>query len=103
MAAERLSVRKIREVLRLSAKGLTHRQISRSLSISHNTAASYLRRAAAAGVDAEAAESLDDVALIVSTPDKKWTDTTVQNWTLSSHVCLRCRHSTSLVRLWARV
>ena len=66
MAAERLSVRKIREVLRLSAKGLTHRQISRSLSISHNTAASYLRRAAAAGVDAEAAESLDDVALIAA-------------------------------------
>ena len=52
MAAERLSVRKIREVLRLSAKGLTHRQIGRSLSISHNTAAGYLRRAAEAGLDA---------------------------------------------------
>jgi len=52
MAAERLSVRKIREVLRLSAKGLTHREIGRSLSISHNTAAEYLRRAANAGIDA---------------------------------------------------
>ena len=66
MAAERLSVRKIREVLRLSAKGLTNRQIGRSLDISHNTAASYLRRAAAAGVDREAAEALDDVALMAA-------------------------------------
>ena len=66
MAAERLSVRKIREVLRLSAKGLTHRQIGRSLSISHNTAAGYLRRAAEADVDAAAAEALDDVALVAA-------------------------------------
>ncbi|MEX2539853.1 MAG: IS21 family transposase [Actinomycetota bacterium] len=63
MAAERLSVRKIREVLRLAAKGHTQRQIGRSLSISHNTAAGYLRRAAAAGIDAAAAEALDDLAL----------------------------------------
>jgi DNA-binding NarL/FixJ family response regulator len=54
MAAERLSVRKIREVLRLAAKGHTHREIGRSLSISHNTVAGYQRRAAAAGVDAVA-------------------------------------------------
>ena len=63
MAAERLSMQKIREVLRLAAKGLTHRQIGRSLSISHNTAATYLRRAAGAGIDAAAAEMLDDAAL----------------------------------------
>ena len=63
MAAVRLSVRKIREVLRLSAKGLTHREIGRSLSISHNTAAEYLRRAAKAGIDAAMVDGLDDVAL----------------------------------------
>jgi hypothetical protein len=63
MAAERLSMRKIREVVRLSAKGLTHRQIGRSLRISHNTAAGYLRRAAAAGLDAAAVEALEDGAL----------------------------------------
>jgi len=63
MAAERLSVRKIREVLRLAAKGHTHREIGRSLSISHNTVAGYQRRAAEAGLDAVAAEAMDDAAL----------------------------------------
>jgi transposase len=66
MAAERMSVRKIREVLRLSAKGLTHRQIGRSLRISHNTAAGYLRRVAAAGLEVAAAEALDDGALMAA-------------------------------------
>lgn len=64
MAAERLSVRKIRDVLRLTSKGLTHRQIGRSLSISHNTAAGYLRRVAEAGMSATEAEALDDVELV---------------------------------------
>jgi DNA-binding CsgD family transcriptional regulator len=36
-------------VLRLASKDLTHRQIGRSLNISHNTAAGYLRRVAEAG------------------------------------------------------
>lgn len=64
MAAERLSVRKIREVLRLASKGLTHRQIGRSLNISHNTAAGYLRRVADAGLSMMELEALDDVALV---------------------------------------
>ncbi len=63
MAAERLSMRKIREVLRLTAAGLTHREIGRSLSISHNTAALYVRRAEAAGLTWPAADDLDDAAL----------------------------------------
>jgi transposase len=64
MPAERLSVRKIREVVRLESKGLTHRQIGRSLLISHNTAAGYLRRVAAAGLSAAEVEALDDVELV---------------------------------------
>ena len=50
MAAERLSMRKIKELLRLKAAGHTNRAIARSLSISHSTVQAYLCRAAAAGV-----------------------------------------------------
>jgi transposase len=50
--AERLSMRKIKEVLRLKFElGLGNRQIARSCSINHNTVADYLRRAKAAGLD----------------------------------------------------
>ena len=50
MAAERLSMRKIKELLRLQAAGHGERAIGRSLAISHSTVKAYLRRAAAAGV-----------------------------------------------------
>jgi transposase len=63
MAAKRLSVRKVREVLRLAAAGMSRRQIGQSLRISHNTAAHYLRQARAAGLSAEEAAGLDDTAL----------------------------------------
>ncbi len=46
MSMKRLSMRKIKEVLRLSYElGLTSRIIGRSLSISHPTVLSYLSRA----------------------------------------------------------
>jgi hypothetical protein len=47
MAAERLSMRKIREVLRLRALGQSAGSIGRSLNIGENTVRRYLRRAAA--------------------------------------------------------
>ena len=51
MSAEKLSMRKIKEVLRLKFElGLGNRQIARSCSINHSTVADYLRRAEAAGV-----------------------------------------------------
>lgn len=50
MAAERLSMRKIIEVLRLSAAGHSDRAIARSVRISHSTVREYRRRAEAAGV-----------------------------------------------------
>jgi hypothetical protein len=50
MAARRLSVRKIREVLRLGAEGLSDREIGRSLRIGKNTVRRYRTRAEAAGV-----------------------------------------------------
>lgn len=63
MAAERLSMRKLREVLRLHALGHSRRAIGRSVQISHNTAALYLRRAEQVGVSWPACEALDDDAL----------------------------------------
>jgi len=63
MAAERLSVRKIREVLRLHALGLSRRDIGRSAGISHNTAGLYISRAEEAGLSPAAAEALDDTEL----------------------------------------
>ena len=50
MAARRLSVRKIREVLRLGAEGLSDREIGRSLNIGKNTVRRYRARAETAGV-----------------------------------------------------
>ena len=52
MPAERLSMRKIKEVLRLKFElGLPNRQIARSCSINHSTVADYLNRAGAAGLN----------------------------------------------------
>ncbi len=50
MAAERLSMRKIKEVLRLQAAGHSKRAIARSLAIGHSTVREYQHRAAAAGL-----------------------------------------------------
>ena len=52
MPAERLSMRKIKEVLRLKYQlGLADRQVARSCAINHNTVGDYIRRAQAAGLD----------------------------------------------------
>ena len=48
--AERLSMRTIKEVLRLRAAGHGDREIARSLAISHSTVAAYLSGAESAGV-----------------------------------------------------
>ena len=51
MAQERLTMRKIAEVLRLKWEcGLSNRAVARSCSISHSTVAEYLRRAQEAGL-----------------------------------------------------
>jgi len=64
MSRERLSMRKIKEVLRLSFEaGLTAREIGRSLSISHPTVLNYLSRARAEGLGWPLPEGLSDVAL----------------------------------------
>ena len=50
MAAERLSMRKIIEVLRLAAAGHSDRAIARSVGTAHSTVREYRRRAEVAGV-----------------------------------------------------
>ena len=50
MPARRLSVRKIKEVLRLNASGKSNRKIAVSCGIGRSTVAEYLCRAADAGL-----------------------------------------------------
>ncbi|MGH8441833.1 MAG: IS21 family transposase [Nevskiaceae bacterium] len=50
MPKERLSMRKIREVLRLTAAGVTARQVAKIVGVARSTVADCLRRCAAAGL-----------------------------------------------------
>ena len=50
MPAERVSMRRVREILRLKHGGASDRQIARSLSLARSTVAVTLERAAAAGL-----------------------------------------------------
>ena len=64
MPAKRLSMRKIKEVLRLKFElQLKNREIARSCSIPHSTVANYLRRAGAAGLSWPLPPELDDATL----------------------------------------
>ena len=63
MAQQRLPMRKIRDVLRLSAAGLSKRQIAASLGIGPTAAGACLRRAREAGVGWPVPDHLDDAAL----------------------------------------
>ena len=63
MPAERLSMRKIREVLRLAAQGRSTRQIAQSLDLGRTTVWQHLKRAQAAGITWPVPEELDDQAI----------------------------------------
>jgi transposase len=64
MPAKRLSMRKIKEVLRLKFDlKLKNREIARSCSIPHSTVANYLRRAGAAGLAWPLPADFDSAAL----------------------------------------
>jgi len=66
MTQERLTMRKIREVLRLKWEcGLKNRAIARSCSISHSTVSEYLQRAKAAGLSWPLPADLDEDALFL--------------------------------------
>lgn len=63
MAKERLSMRKIKEILRLKSMGLSSRQIALSVKIARSTVADYLERAQKAQLTWPIPADLDDVAL----------------------------------------
>jgi transposase len=63
MAAERLSMRKIKEVLRLQAAGQSQRAIAHSVAVARSTVKEYLQRAAAAGLVWPLPEDMTDSAL----------------------------------------
>ncbi|CAH1662231.1 MULTISPECIES: IS21 family transposase [unclassified Chelatococcus] len=64
MPTERLSMRRIRELLRLKYEnGLSSRTIAASLGISKGAVGAYLSRARAAGLDWPLPEAMDDTAL----------------------------------------
>lgn len=65
MPAERIAMRRIREVLRLKHEcALSHSQIAQVLRVSKGTVSNYLNQAAAAGITHNAALGLDDAALM---------------------------------------
>ena len=63
MPTERLSMRKLKEILRLHAAGHSQHQISRSCGVARSTVAQYIQRAEAAGLPWPLPESLDQAAL----------------------------------------
>ena len=64
MAATRLLMRRLRELLRLKyAVGLTHRAIAQACAVGLGTVSEYLARATAAGVHWPLPDDLDDAAL----------------------------------------
>src|SRR5687767_7299503 len=63
MPRERLSMRKIREVLRLHSLGVSGREISWTLKVGVGTVSDYLARAKVAGLGWPLPDDLDDAAL----------------------------------------
>jgi len=63
MPTQRLSMRRIREVLRLRHQGLTERIIARMIGVSNGVAHGYLRRARLAGLTWPLPEGMDDEGL----------------------------------------
>ncbi len=64
MPAERLTMRKVKEVLRLKlGQGLSERQVARSCSIARSTVAEYICRAKRAGISWPLPEGLDESEL----------------------------------------
>src|SRR5438093_9081032 len=64
MAATRLLMRRLRDVLRLKFDvGLSHRAIAQACTVGLGTVTTYLQRAAAAGLAWPLPDDLDDAAL----------------------------------------
>jgi len=66
MPAERLSMRQVKEILRLKANGLSNRQIGKSMQMSPGSVCRYLQRATASGLNWPLPEGMSDKWLRVS-------------------------------------
>ena len=101
MPKERLSMRKIREVLRQKAEKRSLRQIANGLGIGRGTVSDYLLRAKAAGLSWPLADGLDDHALeaaLFPPPPDPATRRPLPDWTYI-HKELKRKHVT-LALLW---
>lgn len=95
-------MRKITEVLRLDAEGLSQREIATSVGVSKTAVREYLRRAAHAGLSWPLAEGTDDVALEAALfpAPVPVEHRPVPDWR-SVHRELKCpRHHVTLRLLW---
>ena len=75
MPAKRLSMRKIKEVLRLRAQGRSDREVARSVKVARTTARRIRRRAEAAGLSWPLPDGLTESALealLFPEGGKKW-------------------------------
>ena len=104
MPAKRLSMRKIKEVLRLKwDKDLSNRQIARICGIGRPTVKDYLRRAAEAGLAWPLPSGLDETALerqlFPPPPPLPAHARGVPNWSVV-HQELRSKKSVTLFLLW---
>lgn len=100
MAASRLPMRKLRDVLRLKSAGLPQRAIAQACGIGLGTVTAYLQRAAAAGLVWPLADDVDDGVLearLCRGPAPA-TDRVVPDWT-ALHQELK-RPGVTLMLLW---
>ncbi len=103
MPRQRLSVRKIREILRLRHdSGLSARHIAKSCSLARSTVAEYLRRARQCGLSWPLPDGLDDTELerrlFPPMPDTQGSPRPEPNWAVV-HRELR-RKGVTLDLLW---
>ena len=104
MPARRLSVLKVKEVLRLKfEQGLENRQIGRSCQIPHSSVGNYLSRAKAAGLSWPLPEDLDDESLeerlFPKKPNEEEATVPVPDFALIQEELRRHKHVT-LQLLW---
>lgn len=102
MPTERLSMRKIRDLLRLRAQGRSCREIARSLAIGPSTVGDYLKRARAAGLTWPLPENLDDSALegrLFVAPADQRRDRPLPDWA-ALHLELKTHKHLTLALLW---
>ena len=101
MPAERLSMRKIREVLRLASAGHSLREVAKAVKIGRSTVSEYVRRARRAGLEWPLPEELDDLELektLFQEPERRREERPLPDWP-RIHRELRRKHVT-LMLLW---